>query len=509
MTTTDRAAILTLPEFLAAGVARWPERPWCNAPDGSATRVEMYTDALACAAGLRAREVMPGDRVVIVLPNSLAFVRAWLGTTLSGAIAVAVNPRAAGSELPTVLEATRPAIVIAEPETEVPAGVPVVSVAKIARAPQEPAPSTPDTHAGYIQSSGSTGKPKFIIQTHGMYTLAAEGFPYWLGLTEDDVMLTSLPLAHLNAQAYSTLGSWGCGARLVLQSKFSASTFWETARETRATEVNMIGAMLEILMAQQPCPAERQHLLRLCYSAPAPERARHIAIEQRFGMRLIIGYGQSESPYGLISPVNEPTVYGSMGRLRQHHRLGTINEARVMHPVSGQSVDDGEAGELQLRNPAITPGYAGMPEETAALKCDGWLRTGDLVRREPNGRFTFAGRLKEMIRRRGENLSPAEVEAVLDSHPAVSSSAVIGVPSALSEEDIKAFVRPVEGIAVTAVELGEWCAQRLPPYKTPRYIEFVYSWPLTDTNKIAKARLPKDRNEAEVDLAANSTGQHR
>jgi crotonobetaine/carnitine-CoA ligase len=141
-----------------------------------------------------------------------------------------------------------------------------------------------------------------------------------------------------------------------------------------------------------------------------------------------------------------------------------------------------------------------MPQESAALKQDGWLRTGDLVRRGGDGTFTFAGRLKEMIRRRGENLSPAEVEAVLDAHPAVSSSAVVGVPSALSEEDVKAFVRTAEGHTVTAAELADWCAHRLPPYKRPRYIEFLDMWPLTETNKIAKTRLPKHRNHSEVDL---------
>ncbi|MEU1548301.1 AMP-binding protein [Nocardia sp. NPDC005745] len=492
--------ILTLPEFLADGAKRWPDRPWCSAPDGDATRAEMLADARACAAGLRAAGVGRGDRVVLVLPNGLAFVRAWLGTALAGAVAVAVNPRAAQAELPTVLAVVEPTAVVADPDTVL-ADVDVTTVADLlTAAPREAVPLDPDTHAGYIQSSGSTGRPKFIIQTHGMYTMAGEGFPYWLGLTEDDVLLTTLPLAHLNAQAYSTLGSWGCGARLVLPPRFSASTFWQTARESGATVVNMIGAMLEILMTQKPSSAEREHDVRLCYSAPAPGTDRHAEIEKRFGFRLVIGYAQSESPYGLINSVDEPPAYGSMGRPRQHPRLGSVNEARVVDPADGAEVGDGTVGELQLRNPAITPGYAGMPAETAALRDGEWLRTGDLVRRDTDGRFTFAGRIKEMIRRRGENLSPAEVEAVLDAHPAVSSSAVVGVPSALSEEDVKAFVRTAEGHTVTAADLADWCARRLPPYKQPRYIEFLDHWPLTETNKIAKTRLSKERNDTEVDL---------
>ncbi len=469
----------------------------------------MYADALACSAALRDFGVGVGDRVVIVLPNSLAFLRVWFGAALAGAIAVPMNPLAAATELSGVVARTKPAVIIANTETETPAAVVKLSVADLmTRAAQHPAVACdPATHACYIQSSGSTGQPKFIIQTHGMYTMAGEGFPYWLGLTPDDTLLTALPLAHLNAQAYSTLGSWISGAGLVLLPRFSASTFWEAARDSGATVVNMIGAMLEILMARQPTHAEQQHRLRLCYSAPAPTPERHAEIENRFGFRLVIGYAQSESPYGLISPINEPTVYGSMGRPRQHPRLGEVNFARVVDPSTGIDVPGQGVGELLLQNPATTPGYAGNPGETAAALRDGWLHTGDLVRRDEAGGFTFAGRIKEMIRRRGENLSPVEVEAVLDAHPAVASSAVIGVPSELSEDDIKAFVQLADGGQLTAEELGQWCRLHLPPYKRPRYIEFVRSWPLTDTNKIAKKRLVKTRTHDEIDLTATTQVQ--
>ncbi|MFD2414858.1 AMP-binding protein [Amycolatopsis pigmentata] len=508
--------ILDLHTFLLDGVHRWSDRPWCSAPDGEATRAEIYADALAGAGALRRRGVTAGDRVAIVQPNGLAFIRAWMAVTLAGAVAVPVNPRAAATELPAVLDGANPALLIAEPGFEVDGYLlPHTTVAELVaptlRLPDETTVEVetvvPSTHAAYIQSSGSTGKPKFIIQTHAMYTMAAEGFPFWLGLTERDVLMTSLPLAHLNAQAYSTLGSWGCGARLVLLPRFSVGTFWQQARDNGATVVNTIGAMLEMLMAQPPHPEERRHELRLCYSAPAPDPVRHVAIEERFGFRLVIGYAQSESPYGLINAGDDSDARGTMGRPRQHPRLGAVNQARVVDVVTGEELSDGEVGELQLRNPATTPGYAGQPEETALLLRGGWLHTGDLVRRDADGRFSFAGRIKELIRRRGENLSPAEVESVLDAHPAVAASAVVGVPSDLSEEDIKAFVQLADGAHATAQTLGAWCAERLPPYKQPRYVEFVTEWPLTETNKIAKARLPRERNTQETDLARSQTGE--
>jgi crotonobetaine/carnitine-CoA ligase len=493
--------MLSLPQFLAQGAGRWPDEPWCRTPEESATRAEVYADARRAVGGLRAAGVAAGDHVVIVLPNSLDFVRAWFGVVLTGAVTIAVNPKAAPSELDAVVEETGARVVIAPADVAVPPSTTRLEVADLCSGePAEPADCTPDQPAAYIQSSGSTGRPKFIILTHGMYTMAAEGYPFWLGLDHEDVLLTTLPLSHLNAQAYSTLGSYGCGAGLVLLPHFSAGTFWDTVRDTGATVFNAIGAMVEILMARKPSPLERQHRLRYCYSAPAPHQERHEEIEARFGFRLVIGYALSESPYGLISRVDEPTVYGSMGRPRQHPRLGVINEGRVVDPATGDDVPDGELGELWLRNPVTTPGYFGRPEESAAVRRDGWLRTGDLARRDEAGNYYFAGRTKEIIRRRGENLSPADVEVVLDAHPAVSSSAVIGVPSPLTEEDVKAYVMVRPGGKVTADELREWCETRLPPYKRPRYVEFVDSWPLTETQKIAKTRLTTERTDAEFDL---------
>lgn len=492
--------IRSLPDFLAEGAARWGDRPWLSAADGEITRAGMYEAALRCVSGLRARGVAPGEHVVLLLPNGIEFVRTWFAVMLTGAVSVAVNPQAA-TDLDDVVAGTGARLVVTGTDAAVAPGVMAVTPAELMVAePGEPERVGPEHPASYIQSSGSTGLPKFIVETHGMYTLTAEGFPYWLGLSEDDVLLTSLPLSHLNAQAYSTLGSWECGARLVLVPKFSARTFWQTARDSGATVFNAIGAMLEILLEQEPSSLDRTHRIRACYSAPAPSPDRHRRIEERFGFRLVIGYGLSESPYGLLCPVDEPPVYGSMGRPRQHPRLGTINRARLVDPASGAETGPDEVGELVLSNPGLTPGYYGMPEESRALVRDGWLHTGDLARRDAAGNYFFAGRAKEIIRRRGENLSPADVEVVLDAHPAVSSSAVIGVPSPLSEEDVKAFVLVNPGVEVTAQELAQWCGDRLPPYKRPRFLQFVSAWPLTATQKVAKKELPTGRTGEETDL---------
>lgn len=302
--------------------------------------------------------------------------------------------------------------------------------------------------------------------------------------------MTSLPLFHVNAPAYSVMGSVAAGASLALLPRFSASRFLDRAREYEATEFNAIGAMLEILMSQPERPDDAHNPLRRCYTGPSPPKKRQLEIEERFGIEIVCGYGLSESTYGLIWPHGQ-RPFGSLGKPRQHPRLGEVNEARATE--GGAEVAVGEVGELELRNPAVMLGYWGMPEETEeALRDDGSLRTGDLVRRDPDGAYTFIGRRKEIIRRRGENPSAAEVEAALEEHTDVREAAVIGVASALTEEEVKAFVLPQDGRRVDPAELRAFAAGRLSAFKVPRYIEPVAELPHTPTGRVARRALPAD-----------------
>jgi crotonobetaine/carnitine-CoA ligase len=186
--------------------------------------------------------------------------------------------------------------------------------------------------------------------------------------------------------------------------------------------------------------------------------------------------------------------------------LGHVNDARVTD--GGRVLGPGEEGELELRNPAIMRGYYEMPDETAAVIVDGWLRTGDLVRVNADDTFTFLGRKKEVIRRRGENLSPVEVEAVLERHPGIVEAAVIGVPSDLSEEDVKAFVVVATGHDPDLSSVHAFAREHLAAYKVPRYIEVVAELPHTATDRLAKHKLPSERTPSEVDFEA-PRGQSR
>jgi crotonobetaine/carnitine-CoA ligase len=329
-----------------------------------------------------------------------------------------------------------------------------------------------------------------------------------MGLDADDRLMTSLPLFHVNAPAYSTLGSVAARASLVLLPGFSASRFLDAARTSGATEFNAIGAMLEILMRQPERADDADTRLRLCYTGPSPTRERQEAMERRFGLEIVCGYALSESPYGLIWR-RGTRPFGTLGSPRQHPELGHVNDARVVEstpddgvpaPESPRPVASGEVGELELRNPCVMLGYYGLPDETAAVLRDGWLRTGDLVVDEGDGTYTFVGRKKEVIRRRGENLAPAEVEAALARHPAVVDAAVIAVPSDLSEDDVKAFVVAAPGMRVDVEELRVFVAEHLADFKVPRYVEVLDALPFTPTGRVAKHRLPTGRTPGEVDF---------
>jgi carnitine-CoA ligase len=409
--------------------------------------------------------------VLATARNDPRYVFLWLAAAYTGAIYAGVDPRQSDTELRGLAGQVEPKLIVTDENVE-----------ELFAEPGEldgPGPAEHDDPAVLIPTSGTTGRSKLVTQTHRAYAMAGEGFPWWLELNEDDRLMTSLPLFHINAPAYSVLGSVAARASLVLLPRFSASGFFDSARRYGATEFNAIGAMLEILMRQPERPDDSDNPLRLAYAGPTPPEQRHLDFERRFGLRLTSGYAMSETPYGTVW-TRGTRPYGTLGSPRQHPTLGEVNEARV-------SAD----GELELRNPAVMKGYWRMPEETVAvLGEDGWLKTGDLVTANPDGTYTFVGRKKDVIRRRGENVAPAEIEEALASHPDVLEVAVVGVPSELSEEDIKAFVVLREGAEADLDELRDWASQRLTPFKVPSEYEALAELPHTPTGRVAKHRLP-------------------
>ena len=465
-------AHLTIPGLFEAAVADAPEKSWLFFEDDSYTYEQARERIAAAASALGERGVGRGDLVLATARNDPRYVFLWLAAAYTGAIYVAVDPRQTAAELEGLVAQVEPKLVVSDDELS--------DLFAHSGELDGPGPARPDDAAVLIPTSGTTGRSKLVTQTHRAYAMAGEGFPWWIGLTADDRLMTSLPLFHINAPAYSVLGSVAARASLALLPRFSASGFLDSARRHGATEFNAIGAMIEILMRQPKRDDDADNPLRLAYAGPVPPKERHLEFEQRFGLEMTSGYAMSETTYGTIWP-RGTRPYATIGAPRQHPTLGEVNEARV-------NAD----GELELRNPAVMKGYWRMPEETAAvLAADGWLKTGDLVTLNADGTFTFVGRKKEVIRRRGENVAPAEIEEALASHPDVVEAAVVGVPSELSEEDIKAFVVMRDGVQPDFEALRQWAAERLTKFKVPEHFEALDELPHTATGRVAKHRLPK------------------
>jgi carnitine-CoA ligase len=508
----------TIPGLLADAAERDPESGWLRADDGTLTFAGAAGQVARLAERLRAAGVRRADLVVVTARTTPPYLLCWLALASLGAVTVPTDPKSRASELAGLIGQVRPAWVITDAEL-LPlveqAGAAAASAQRVldidalvedwrlvAEAPPVPQDAGPDDLAVLIPTSGTTGRSKLVMQTHRAYAWAGVGFPYWMELTADDRLMTSLPLFHINAPAYSVMGSLACGAGLVLLPRFSAGGFLDSARRHGATEFNAIGAMLEILMRQPPRPDDADTDLRLCYTGPSPAREWQEAFEHRFGLRVVCGYAMSETPYGLFWR-HGTRPFGTLGSLRQHPILGTVNEARVVDDA-GRDVPAGETGELLLRNPVITKGYWEMPEETAATVVDGWLHTGDLVTVNADGTYTFVARKKEVLRRRGQNLSPAEVEDAILEHPDVLEVAVVGVPSELSEEEVKAFVVAVPGASLDFEALRSWTAARLTAFKVPRFWQGLEALPRTPTSRVAKHRLPGGHPADEYDAESGA-----
>jgi crotonobetaine/carnitine-CoA ligase len=503
----------TIPGLLAAAVDRDAGATWIRSDEDTLTFGAAAGQVAGIAERLRDAGVGRGDLVMVTARTTPSYVLCWLALASLGSVTVPTDPSGTLDELTGLVRQVLPRAIVTDADLRPlvsdaggPLGVEVLDLdallgdrtgeSRVAGRAIEGSVG-PDDLAVLIPTSGTTGRSKLVMQTHRAYAMAGVGFPYWMELTAEDRLMTSLPLFHINAPAYSVLGSLAAGAGLVLLPRFSASGFLESARRHGATEFNAIGAMLEILMRQPVRPDDAETDLRLCYTGPSPAREWQEAFEDRFGLRVVCGYALSESPYGLIWRHGE-RPFGTLGSPRQHPSLGTVNEARVVDD-DDHDVPAGEVGELLLRNPTVTPGYWQMPEQTAATVVHGWLHTGDLVTAQADGTYTFVSRVKEVIRRRGLNLSPTEVEEAIATHPDVLEVAVVAVPSELTEDDVKAFVVSAPGRSVDFDELLAWTAARLSAFKVPRFWQALDSLPRTPTSRVAKHRLPMGHPADEYD----------
>jgi carnitine-CoA ligase len=506
-------ANLDFRSFFEDAAALVPQRPyliWTD--DDSQTSYQDFDAAMNRAANTwRALGVRRGDRVAFMLGNSPQFMAAWLGLAKIGACLVAINTGFRHEEASYLVGDSEARFVLTDPEyLPVLEGVEREHAKLNAVLTLDPHPDhdslaamTADADAGpprvtpsgddlmsLIYTSGTTGNPKGVMQTQANFVLTGQSYPTWMGMAEGDRIYACLPLFHINSQAYSSMGAIGARGSIVLAPRFSARRFWPDVRRHRVAAFNYIGAMTAILSKKEPANDDRDHSVKVAYGVPALNHETRLALEARFGLTLISGFGMSETTFGLAESLTGERRPGSMGKPRHHPDPAVPRTEAKIVDDAGNDVPPGTHGELLLRNAAMMTGYFNDPERTAeALDRDGWLHTGDNAWTDSDGFFYFLDRKKDIVRRRGENISSLEVERIIEQHPGVLEAAVIGVPSELTDEDVLAYVVPRPETAMRPAEIVEWCAQRLAPFKTPRFVEFVEQMPKTPTAKIQKARL--------------------
>ena len=476
----------------------------------------------AAARALAARGIGAGDRVGAMATNSTDYVVLLFALARLSAILVPVNPEFGPQEggyilqhagvravavVPAALEAARAAaqslarpawFFMLEGGSE---GVPrldeLIAASPSRALPPEPAP---ETTCLMLYTSGTTGFPKGVMHSQRSFVMAGEGFVARMWLQPEDRLLCVLPMFHINALFYTIAGTLAAGASVALVPKFSASQFWHTAVASGATQANIIAAVGNILARRPRSEFAPNHRLRVVYGAPiSPDLER--VFREEFGVPMLIeGYGMTEIPGACNNPYDGEKRPLSMGQAATHpDRTVKFAELRVVDD-EGRDLPDGTEGELWVRTPILMQGYYKDPAQTAAAMHDGWFATGDLVRRDADGYYYFVARKKDIIRRRGENISGAEIDRVAGDHPAVVQCAAIPVPAELGEDEILLAVVRKPGAELSVQEIADWCAQRLAPIKVPRYVAFVDSLPQTATHRVAKFMLRGDK-----DLLADAT----
>lgn len=517
----SRSAVRTINSAFSRAVADFPERVFFRFPGRDLTFREFDAIVATVAGGLKEEGIGPGDRVLGMMLNSVEMVAAWLATNRLGAVWVPVNTELKSVTLQHVVRAADPKLAIVDevlwPGLEALGLLDLESVyingqsqtraagtrsfATLSSSPlkvHEPVTATPATTAAFLYTSGTTGKSKPCSLSHEYFILQAKTLIDACGLRQDDVLYCPFPLFHADATALTVVPAILLGAVAALSVRFSASRFWDEIRAVRATVYDFMGATLALTYKQPPTPRDRDHAVRLAWGVPLPSFAGDY--EKRFGHPLVTLYGSVESGLPIVQDVSRDLPPGSCGRLTPGHQIRIVDD-------DGEEVPPGTPGNLLLRSDkgnSFFQGYFNSPASTAASFAGLWLNTGDLAKCDSDGNVYFVGRVKDVIRRRGENVNAAEIEDEFLQHPDVVVAAAYGVPSRLgagTEEDVKVAVQLRPGSVVDESVLWEWSVQRVSRFQVPSVVEIVGEISKTPTGKIEKGLLGIEGGK-EFDLRA-------
>ncbi len=467
---------------------------------------DMRRRVIAKAVGLQRLGVKQGDRVAVWLPNGRDALLAFYAINYLGAVFVPFNTAYRGNLLVHVIANSAASVMIVHPDLVArlgeidrarlerlvcPARLPADSFGLEAVRFEEldgreedlqplERPIDPWDIQSIIYTSGTTGPSKGVLSSY-LHLFTNAGPETWPMVGENDRYLTVAPIFHIGGMGPPFV-MLARGASVAVVESFSTDRFWEVVRGTKSTVLFLLGVMASFLMKRPPSPDDRDHGARLAFMVPLTDDA--APFKERFGIDVYTIFNMTEISSPIVSEAN-PTKRGTCGRPRPGVEVRLVDEHDCEAPV-------GEVGEMLVRcdRPwSLCSGYNNDPAATARAWANGWFHTGDAFRRDEDGDFYFVDRVKDAIRRRGENISSFDVEVDVCAHPAVREAAAIGVPSEYSEDEVMIVVAPTPGHAIDPAELAGFLIERMPYFMVPRYIRVLTALPKTPSEKVLKAEL--------------------
>jgi carnitine-CoA ligase len=502
----------TLGEWVRERAAKYGDKHALDIHDvrRSYTEVDQFSDRMA--AGLSRLGLGVGSHACTMMKNSVQSIDVWFGLCKIGAIEIPVNTANRGNALQYMIDQSDSTLIAIDEEyldrltsvvdqlpnlTDVVVfreglGVtvdlpPRVTVHELSDLYLDAPPPTPvidkfDPNV-IMYTSGTTGPPKGVVICHEANLNLARHTIALMGYTDTDVLYTAFPLFHINARYTSVIAAMECGGSLVMDQKFSVSKFWGICRAKGVTAFNFQGALLLMLFKQPPAPDDADNPVRVAFGAPIPIEIGAEFME-RFGLKLAEIYGMTEVPNAVENRM-ESLRPGAAGKETVNFEVRVVDEQDQLVPA-------GVAGEIVMRpkKPGVTVlEYYKMPEATVKAFRNLWFHSGDRGRFDEDGYLYFLDRMKDAIRRRGENISSWEVEATVSAFPSVLEAAAYGVPSELSEEEVMIAVVPKPGYTVKPEELLEHCVDNLAHFAVPRYVRFMDELPKTPSQRTEKYKL--------------------
>jgi crotonobetaine/carnitine-CoA ligase len=515
----------TLARVLGAQAEAHADRPFLLYYGRTFSYAEAFEQSQRIAAGLSAAGVQGHQHVAIMMENRPELLWLLFALGIIGAVAVPINTASRGDLLAYyVRQSDSVAMVVDEAFVErfaaiqrqcpslklvcvVPedasehasesgfSNVEVIAWQQVADAPMLPSMEGPaySDPLQILYSSGTTVPAKGSVISNATAIRAAMKHVEFFGYDSSDVMYTCLPMFHGNALNCTVMPALLAGATVALSRRYSTSAFWREINESGATRTSLLSAMINFLWLKAPCEQERSHRLKTCLVVPPPEFA--LEFEKRFNVRITSLYALGDFGYAAMLGADDPrSKIRSAGRPLREVSVAILDD-------DDMPVPRGQVGEICLRSNEAwfgRQGYYNMPELWVGVTRNLWLHTGDFGSIDEDGYLFFAGRSKELIRRRGENISAIQVEEVLRRHPAVADAAVFAVRAEYLEDEVMASVVGKDGQPLDCVELVKFCAPKMAYFMVPRFIEVVPEFPMTPTGKVEKYKL---RDAAQERLA--------